>query len=117
MTEFDSPAMLKAIDEMDKRNYSAALALLTPLAEAGNPRAQGSLANLYHFGWGVKADGNKAAELYVKVAKQNIQDQHLSALAYHSLATLYITGAPGVDPDREKAGQYGKLAKDLGFDM
>jgi TPR repeat protein len=117
MTEFDSPTMLKAIDQMDKRNYLQALALLMPLAEAGNPRALRSLANLHHFGWGVEADGKKATEPYVKVAEQNIQDQHLSALAYQSLATLYITRAPGVDPDRKKAAQYEKLAKDLGFDV
>jgi hypothetical protein len=60
-------------------------------------------------------DGRPASD--VKVAEQNIQDQHLSALAYQSLATLYITRAPGVDPDREKAAQYEKLAKDLGFDV
>jgi uncharacterized protein len=95
MDDFDSPDMLKAIEELERKNYPAALALLWPLADAGNPRAQCNLADLYSLGWGVEADGQKAVELYLKVAEQNIREQHLSALAYHSLATLYITGVSG----------------------
>lgn len=93
MDYFDSPDMLRAIDALDRKDYCSALTLLKPLADTGNPRAQCNLADLYFVGWGVEADGKKAVELYLKVAEQNIREQHLSALAYHSLATVYIGGS------------------------
>jgi TPR repeat protein len=117
MDDFDSPSMLEAVEELERKDYLSALALLLPLADAGNPKALCNLANLYHFGWGVEADGKKAAELYRKVASQNIRQQHLSGIAYQNLATLYVIGAPGVEPDCEKAAQYRKLAIEAGFDM
>lgn len=117
MDYFDSPDMLRAVAALDRKDYGFALTLLKPLADTGNPRAQCNLADLYFLGWGVEADGNKAAELYLKVAEQNIREQHLSALAYHNLATIYIGGAPGIEPDGEKAEQYERLARELGFDM
>jgi len=117
MDNFDTPNMLKAADELDRKNYSAALVLLVPLAEAGNPRAQCFLGNFYHFGWGVEPDGKKAAELYLKVAAQNIREQHLSAIAYQNLSTLNVTGAPGVEPDFEKAAKYRARAIEIGLGM
>jgi TPR repeat protein len=57
---FDSPALVKALEDIEKRNYSAAFEVLVTLAEANNPKAQCNLANLYHFGWGVTVDGKKA---------------------------------------------------------
>jgi hypothetical protein len=92
MDDFDSATMLKAVEELEAKNYSAAVALLVPLAEAGNPKAQCNLASLYHFGWGVEPNGEKAVELYLKVAQQNVREQHLSGIAYQNLATLYTVG-------------------------
>jgi TPR repeat protein len=117
MANFDTPELLEALQSIDKGNYSAAFGVLALLADAGNPKAQCNLANLYHFGWGVMADGSKAVELHCKVARQNIHEEHLSALAYHNLSTLYICGAPGVAPDYERAAAYSALAKELGFGM
>jgi hypothetical protein len=68
MDYFDSPDMLRAVDALDRKDYCSALALLKPLADTGNPRAQCNLADLYFLGWGVEADGKKAVELYLKVA-------------------------------------------------
>jgi hypothetical protein len=48
MDDFDSPNMLKVVEEVGRKNYLSALALLVPLADAGNPKAQCNLANLYH---------------------------------------------------------------------
>jgi TPR repeat protein len=117
MESFDTPELLEALQNIEKGNYSTAFEVLAHLADAGNPKAQCNLANLYHFGWGVIADGSKAAELYCKVARQNIHEERLSALAYHNLSTLYICCAPGIGPDRERGAAYSALAKELGFDM
>jgi hypothetical protein len=65
--EFESPEMLKALEGTEKRNYPGAFELLVRLAQTGNPKVHCNLANLYHFGWGVKMDANKAVELYHKV--------------------------------------------------
>jgi hypothetical protein len=117
MASFDSPKMLKALESIERRNYSVALELLVPLAEIGNPKAQCNLANLYHFGWGVNIDAKKAIELYRKVAERNIREEYLSGLAYHSLSTIYITGLPGIQPDHERAAEFAARAKELGFEM
>jgi len=117
MANFDTPELLEALQNIEKGNYSVAFEVLAHMADAGNPKAQCNLANLYQFGWGVTADGVKAAELYCKVARQNIHEEKLSALAYHDLSTLYICGAPGIGPDHERATEYSALAKELGFDM
>jgi hypothetical protein len=117
MSNFDTPEMLEALGNIESRNYTAALPVLMGLAEFGNPKAQCNLANLYHFGWGVQPDGEKAVQLYLKVAEQNIREEHLSGLAYNNLATIYITGLPGITPNRAKAADYSARAKDLEFGM
>ena len=94
-----------------------AVALLVPLAEAGNPKAQCNLASLYHQGLGVERDGKRAVELYKKVTEPNVPECNLSALAYNNLATLYFTGAPGVGADWGKANAYLTRARELGFEM
>lgn len=117
MASFDSPEMLNALDSLEKRNYSVAFEVLVPLAETGNAKAQLNLANLYHFGWGVKMDAKKAIELYHKVGQQNVREEYCSGLAYHSLSVIYITGLPGIQPDRERAAEFAARAEELGFDM
>lgn len=114
---FDSPALLKAIEDFDKGNYSVAVEQIAPLADAGNPRAQCYLAIAYHFGLGVNVDGKKARELFLGVAEQNIREGHLSALAYNNLATLHFAGVPGIERDPEKGQHYLKRARELGFEM
>jgi TPR repeat protein len=117
MANFDSPEVVKAIEYIEKGNYSEAFRELTSPGVSDNPKAQCNLANLYHFGWGVSPDGKKAVELYLRVGGRNIRDEHLSGLAYNNLATIYMTGLPGIDPDTEKARQYSKQARELGFEM
>jgi uncharacterized protein len=115
--DFNSAEMLQAVEAIENRHYSDAFELLLPLAATGNPKAQLNLATLYHFGWGVEADGEKAVALYIAAAEQRISDEHVSSLAYHNLSTLYIGGCPGVAPNWESALKYCQLAKDLGFEM
>jgi hypothetical protein len=40
MDDFDSPNILKAVEELDAKNYLAAVELMVPLAASGNPKAQ-----------------------------------------------------------------------------
>jgi TPR repeat protein len=111
----DDNATSRAIEEFEKKNYSAAFELLRPLAHGGNPRAQLCLANLYHLGLGVAADAEKAVALYLSVANRNIREGDVSGLAYNNLGSLYMAGAPKVRADRELATRYYALARELGF--
>jgi TPR repeat protein len=117
MAYLDSVQMQQALADLENKNYSAALNLLIPLAETGNPRAQCNLATLYHLGLGVEMNGTRAVELYGQVARQNIRESCLSGVAYNNLATIYFTGLPGVEQNNEKGNEYLRLAKDLGFSM
>lgn len=117
MASFDSPALRKAIEEFEKGNYLVAVEQMSLLADEGNPRAQCYLAIAYQFGFGVKVDGKRARQLFLRVAKQNIREGHLSAIAYNNLATLYFAGVPGIESDPEKGHMYLKRARELGFEM
>lgn len=117
MANFPAPEVSKALKEVEDGNYSSALKLLLPLVEQGDPYAQANLATMYQCGWGVPADAAKAIELYTKVATRNIREERLSGLAYHNLATIYATGAPGIPRDEAKVEEFNKLAVQLGFDM
>ena len=117
MASLNTPEVERAIEMIEKGNYLEAQKLLMPLAESGNPKALCNLANLYHFGWGVLIDGEKAIELYSKVAQQNIREEHLSSLACRNLATIYTTGLPDIQPDPKKAADFSARANELGFEM
>jgi TPR repeat protein len=116
-TKFDSPELLKAIDDFDHGNYAVAVAVFARLAEMANPRAQCYLAFAYQFGWGVPADGKMAVDLLVSVAQRNIRDGCLSAVAYNNLATIYVTGLPGIEKDECMSEEYRRRSQELGFEM
>jgi|SRR5581483_888342 len=117
MSAYDSPEMLRVLDECKKGNYSVAFALVLPLAEGGNPKAQCWLASFYQLGLGTATDGRKAAELYKKVAERNISEEMLSAVAYNNLSSIYFGGLPGVNRDTDEGEKYRELARQLGFPM
>jgi len=117
MTELNSPRMVDAMNALENEDFPLAFRLFSSLAETGNPKAQCNLATLYHFSFGVTADGKKAVALYQAVAEQDIREEHLSGIAYNNLATIYISGFPGVDADPQKASEYRNRAKELGFEM
>jgi Sel1 repeat-containing protein len=117
MANFDTPALLEAIEEFEKGNYTLAIEELNLLADAGNPRAQCYLALAYQFGLGVRMDGKRAKRLLLMVAQQNIREGHLSAVAYNNLATLYFAGVAGIKSDPEKGQMYLKRSRELGFEM
>lgn len=74
-------------------DFAAALALGTPLAEAGNPVAQNILGVMYEHGQGVEIDASAAMDWYAAAADQDF------AKAFHNLALLHETGMPGLEPD------------------
>lgn len=113
----DSPTVEQALAAIEAKDYETAFTILTEFAERGDPKAQLNLATLYHFGWGTTADGNRAAELYKTVGAMGISEEHMSALAYHNLGTLYFVGAPGLNRDIEQGEKYRRLSKNLGFEM
>jgi TPR repeat protein len=107
----------RALEHIAGKSYARAVELLLPLVEHGNPRAQCNMALLYSFGFGVSQDTARAVELYRLVGEQNIREGHLSALAYHNLATLFVTGAPGLPPDPARAREFARKSEELGFPM
>jgi TPR repeat protein len=109
--------MEEAMAAIEAKDYSAAFAMLSVLADRGIPKAQLNLATLYHLGLGISPDGKKAAELYEAVGIMGIAEEHISALAYHNLSTLYFVGAPGLGRDTAKGEEYDRLAKESEFEM
>ena len=77
-------------------DYSQAIKLLTPAAEAGNPNAQFYLGMIYDFGRGVPDNHEKANEWYQQAAVQGQDD------AMYNLAISYQLGE-GIEQSDEMA--------------
>jgi hypothetical protein len=104
----------KAVDDgyvaYNSGDYTAALALWTPLASKGDGDAQYALGDLYHLGHGVKQDDAEAARWYLKAANHNIAE------AQYALGTVYAQGR-GVPRDYVAAYMWYALATASGFDL
>jgi len=104
-------ASADALDEaqtaIDAKNYTAAVALLTPLAEAGDALAQTHLAYLTFEGKGVKSDAVAAAQWYLRAAEQG------EANAQYNLGVMYENGN-GVPRDVDQAADWWRAAARLG---
>src|SRR5437899_8633412 len=81
---------------ISSKDYGKARALLTPLAEAGNPVAQNAVGVLYMEGWGVKQDYSAALEWYRKAANNG------DARGQYNLGRMYDNGW-GVQKDNREA--------------
>ena len=68
------------------RDYPRALALLEPLANQGDSRAQAMLGSMYSNGYGVRRDARRAEGLLRKAADQN------NAQAQSMLGMMYYLG-------------------------
>lgn len=102
----------------DAEDFGVAFPLLLPYAESGDAVAQCRVAFMYQVGAGTRVDGPKAVEWYLRVAQQEIQEEHsVSALAYHNLGTIYAGGAPGVDPSEELSRKYWRKSLELGSNL
>lgn len=106
-----------AVRAFQSRHYAEALNLFLPLAQSGNARAQCYVATMFQSGLGVAPDGIKAVEWYKKAAEQEVRSEKISAVAYNNLATMYFTGAPGIEPNRLMAEEFRQKAIKLGFEM
>lgn len=103
-----SEDVLKEVDSaFNSKNYSKALALLKPLAEQGNPRAQNGLGRIYDLGMGVPQNPSEASKWYRKAAEQGYM------LAQSFLASMYATGK-GVSKDSAEAAKWYRKASKKG---
>jgi uncharacterized protein len=92
----------------NRRDYSTALKLYRPLADAGKPLAQYRLGVMYDKGLGVPKDPAEALTWYRKAADQGV------AAARYSLGSIYAT-SQGVSQDYVKAMTWFRAAADQGF--
>jgi TPR repeat protein len=66
-----------------RHDYAAALKIIRPLAEGGNPTAQYELGHLYYEGWGVPQAAAESTKWYRLAAIQGHPGaQHMLALSY-----------------------------------
>lgn len=84
------------IHATETKNFTEAAKWFRKLAEAGNPYAQGNLANLHYKGLGVERDWKEAAVWYRKAAESG------NAEAQVNLAAMYRDGE-GVPQDFAEA--------------
>ena len=105
-------ALADALDDaqaaIDAKSYATAIALLTPLAEAGDPLAQTLLAHLTFEGKGVKGDPAGAAQWYLRAAEQG------AANAQYNLGVMYENGE-GVPRDLGQAADWWHAAARQGY--
>jgi TPR repeat protein len=80
----------------DRANYKTSLAIWLPQAEAGDPKAQNYVGEIYEKGLGTEPDFALAAQWYRKAADQDY------APAQVNLGQLHELGR-GVDADMEQA--------------
>lgn len=85
--------------------YLTSFALLTPLAEQGDARAQHKLATMYRDGRGVTKDETRAVELFRMAAEAGYVPAQLN------LGVMYRAGK-GVPADSEEALRWYRLAAD-----
>ena len=91
-----APTYQQAHDALTRRDYPAALALFTALANTGNARAQSSLGAMYAIGIGVPQNSTEAVAWFRKSADQGFPE------GISNLATSYVNGT-GVPKDEAEA--------------
>ena len=108
--EADETALQEAESAFKSENYPKALALLTPLAERGNPRAQNGLAIMYARGLGVSTNLDQAFKWHQK-----------SALQGHALAQFYLglmwADGQAVPRDPAKGASWLRVAAQQGLSV
>ena len=97
-----------ALAAFDRKDYAAAVALFTPLAEQGNTLAQVNLAYLVYEGDGVDADAEHAARWYRLAAEQGDEN------AQYNLGVMYENG-DGVGRDLQEAVKWWRRAARQGY--
>jgi uncharacterized protein len=93
---------------LERNDFTAAVALLTPLAEQGNAFAQVNLAWLTFEGEGTAANAAQAAKWYRLAAEQGDEN------AQYNLGVMYENGK-GVDRDLAEAAKWWRKAARQGY--
>lgn len=83
--------------------------------KCGSCEAKIALAVLYLLNGDEKNSGVRAEALLNEVVSSSSTPAQLVALGYNNLATLYTTGANGIDRNEEKARECLLKAQSLGF--
>ena len=86
LTATASADLRKGLDAYNSGDYAIALAILTPLADAGDVDAQFNLAKMYELGNGVVQNNKKAVKWYRRAAEANYIP------AQYKLGLMYETG-------------------------
>ncbi|MBS7813011.1 tetratricopeptide repeat protein [Roseococcus pinisoli] len=89
-------------------DYATALALWEPLARAGNARAQSNIGGCFVEGLGVPVDALLALKWLTLSAEAGY------APGQRNLATLYLRGGEGVEPDPARAEKLYRAAAEQG---
>jgi len=93
----------------DRADYSTALRIWLPLAQAGDASAQTYVGEIYEKGLGLTADYEAAAHWYGEAVKQGYSRAQIN------LGNLYEKGL-GVEQDKQKALNLYRSASGLGTD-
>lgn len=97
-----------ALAAYNRGDYAAALRLVRPLAEQGDPQAQASLGEMYDSGQGVPQDYSQALKWSRLAAAQG------EAVAQNNLGSMYINGH-GVPRDDVAAAKWYRKGADQGL--
>jgi TPR repeat protein len=81
-----APTLRQGVAAMARQDYAVAVAILSPLAQNGDPAAQAYLGYLYTMGRGVPQDYTQAAIWYRRAAEQGHSG------AQYELGLLYDKG-------------------------
>ena len=97
----------KGLAAYEAGDYETALAILTPLAWAGNADAQNTLGWMYDYGHGVEENDAEAVKWYRPAAEQG------NAIAQNNLGKMYEYGI-GVSQNDEEAIKWYRSAAEQG---
>jgi TPR repeat protein len=81
-------------------DYSKAMTLSVPLAEAGDGDALGNIGNMYAFGWGVPVDEAKGLSYWRKATEKHVPS------AFGNIAVFYMQGRGGLTQDTTQAATW-----------
>lgn len=95
----------EGVQAYERRDYPRALQEFTPLAQAGDPRAQHALSVMYANGLGVSKNVQEAAFWAQKAALQNYPN------AQHQLGVMYANGLGVAKNDQEAFSWWQKAAQ------
>lgn len=85
---------------MHDGNYAEAYCIWNRLAERGHPIAMYNIGWMYHNGFGLVIDDNKAAEWWRNAAESGLED------AEQALGMLYYYGGKGIDRNLQTSAEY-----------